>query len=700
VSRSVKVTLEADPAKFTTGIEPCKRSVEDFKGTLNRLDATIKTLPDIKVHAETTDAELKLAAIKEELKDLRDRGTTVDVHLAAAQVARLRAELAALTSGPGTSLAMHLTVAQAGAELEKLAKTLPPVMAKVGEQSSVSLFSRFTAGAEKFGKSISGDFEMAFEDGLLGVLKSPAGIGAVAVVAVEAGTAIGGALLTGIGLAGIGAGIAGQIHDRHVQAALTQLKTDVSTGFKDSTSAFADPLRQAINDLDRHWLALQPGMKATFTELAPLVGELERGAAGFGDAVIPALERAAVAAKPLVQDFAQWLPGFGNTVASLFDTISAHSGEALHGLRMIEDGLTTLVVISRDAIPVVSKLSEALAWTSPLKWTEAWFGSGVMDSAHKSMAGFARSIYDVANAATTGSTQINGLAVSVSLVKSSVDNVLNGMLGLDRANLSVAESLTKVTDSIRMNGSALDIHSKSGQANRDAILAAVGANVQAYDAMIQSGVGAQDAARAYDQNTAALERQLRQAGLTQAQIDDLIGRYRNVPDKVNTAIATLGLTDAINNLADLLRLINHIPSYKSVTIDTKFTSSGPAAGYTWMNPGSWGHGMASGGAMIPAANGLAYGAGIYPASNPPLIKFAEPITRGETLIPNFGIPAARGLALADYAASHYGGRVVGGDGAQLVATLGVAGGADGGVATLIRYLCRTGLLTIDARWVQ
>jgi hypothetical protein len=65
-----------------------------------------------------------------------------------------------------------------------------------------------------------------------------------------------------------------------------------------------------------------------------------------------------------------------------------------------------------------------------------------------------------------------------------------------------------------------------------------------------------------------------------------------------------------------------------------------------------------GGIEIPAAQGLSYG--IYPASNPPLIKFAEPQTGGETLIPNRGIPAARGLALADYAASNYGGRVVGG----------------------------------------
>jgi len=156
------------------------------------------------------------------------------------------------------------------------------------------------------------------------------------------------------------------------------------------------------------------------------------------------------------------------------------------------------------------------------------------------------------------------------------DKLFNSMMDSDHALLGVAESLTKVSDSFKQNGKQLDIHTEKGQANREAILAQVDANIKAYDVAIASGAGADVAAKAYDANTQALERQMRQAGLTQAQIDGLVGKYATVPDKVNTNIATQGLTDAINNLNDLLRLLNGLPPLKKVTVqvDTFVTGSG------------------------------------------------------------------------------------------------------------------------------
>jgi hypothetical protein len=78
------------------------------------------------------------------------------------------------------------------------------------------------------------------------------------------------------------------------------------------------------------------------------------------------------------------------------------------------------------------------------------------------------------------------------------------------------------------------------QDNKDAILAVVQANLQEYDSQIAVGVAASDAAAKYDENTKALEDQLHAAGYTAAQIDALIGKYRNVPDKVDTSIAING----------------------------------------------------------------------------------------------------------------------------------------------------------------
>jgi hypothetical protein len=137
------------------------------------------------------------------------------------------------------------------------------------------------------------------------------------------------------------------------------------------------------------------------------------------------------------------------------------------------------------------------------------------------------------------------------------------MMNLDQATLHWHESLNSLRDTLSQNGLAIDQHthlisenSKAGLENRSAILAAVQANQAQYQAMVAGGISAIDAAKAYDQNTAALEAQLHKAHLTTAQIDDLIGKYRGVPDKVNTALAVQGLSEAINNLGNLLAEIH------------------------------------------------------------------------------------------------------------------------------------------------
>src|SRR5436305_15160617 len=87
-------------------------------------------------------------------------------------------------------------------------------------------------------------------------------------------------------------------------------------------------------------------------------------------------------------------------------------------------------------------------------------------------------------------------------------------------------------------------------------------------------MSAQDAAAANDANTAALERQLLEAGLTQKEIDGLIGKYRSLPAKVDTDIAMNGLTEAINGLADLIRQINGIPTHKTTSVDIVYHDPG------------------------------------------------------------------------------------------------------------------------------
>jgi hypothetical protein len=200
------------------------------------------------------------------------------------------------------------------------------------------------------------------------------------------------------------------------------------------------------------------------------------------------------------------------------------------------------------------------------------------------------------------------------------DKLFNGLLAADHAALNLAESQTRLTETLDKNKNAFDINTAAGQANREAILAKIEANIREYDSMIASGYSAKQAADAYDSNTAALERQLHKMKFTDDQIRQLIGSYKSVPDRVNTEILTKGLTDALNNLGSLLARLNGLDgsvfgyTIKSVTVYSsdwqdyrsgeRHASGGIASGGpTWL------------GEMGPELVDLPNGSRVYPASN-------------------------------------------------------------------------------------
>lgn len=233
-----------------------------------------------------------------------------------------------------------------------------------------------------------------------------------------------------------------------------------------------------------------------------------------------------------------------------------------------------------------------------------------------------------------------------SLAASMVNKLFTATMALDQATLGVFQAQTRLGEVLKDNGLAIDKHTglmadntAKGQANQEAILGTVTANMALYQAQVAAGMSAEDAAAAYDRNTAALEAQLRKAGLTSAQIDDLIGKYRGIPREVNTQIAVEGLTRAISQLDQTLRLINGLHD-KTVTI--RYKEVGSPRGQSRLSPELHG-------GIIRAAEGM-----IVAPSNPGTVLFGEPATGGEAYIPLRGISQSRAMGLAQTVGDSYG----------------------------------------------
>jgi hypothetical protein len=158
----------------------------------------------------------------------------------------------------------------------------------------------------------------------------------------------------------------------------------------------------------------------------------------------------------------------------------------------------------------------------------------------------------------------------------------------------------------------------------------------------------------YGSQIETLRKTLIQMGYTKAEVNNLIGRYKAIPGSVYTKM-TADTGKASANVATLRRQIRDLHG-KTVTITTRFTSSGNAhvsggvGSGTQVKDDRWG-----GVHKSMAAGGIT--AGIYPASNPPLIRFAEPATGGEAYIPRRG-DTARSMGILDQAANWYGAQVV------------------------------------------
>jgi hypothetical protein len=645
-NRTVTVKLQAEVAGYVTGLKTAGQATEKLNDQLDDVGQHNRDFAEAEKSATGLAAGLKPASAAADKLGDELRGTGADAKFMSAELAKAKRETLELAAafavtGDAATLTKYKRSKAYVSDLERLAKDLgggAGDAGKAAEQAGVQ------AGAT-MAKAASG----AFSDGLGGLLKNPYVLAALIPAAVELGTGVGGALLLGIGLVGIGAGIAGQIKDPRVAAAAGQLADVVSAGFQHATASFGGPLTEVLQAAVAEWRKLQLGIQTTFEDLAPEVTTLGAGLIGFVDELVPGLERAAVAARPLIDTFSAQLPEIGSDFASLLETMADNTDTLNEGLQLVLGSVKLIVKTLDIGVTVGSKLFEvARATTVGVGLITDLGNSGKI--AQLDISSMAASTEAAGDTAAKAAPNYDLLAESLSktamdaddVAGAMTDKVVNALLAADNATLGLAEAQTRLTETLKQNGHAFDIHKKSAQANREAVLGVIRANLAQYDSMIKAGFSAQDAAKAYDDNTAALERQLKKAGFTAQQIQDLIGNYKKVPDNVDTEIAAHGLEGAIDRLGFLLAKLNGLDGS---------TFGFFIHGYTEVDPISSHHDYAQGGhwAGRAAARGM-----FLPAKDPGTVLAGEPQTGGEWLIPQRGITPQRAQYLVGAAAAAHG----------------------------------------------
>jgi hypothetical protein len=699
--RTVKVALEADVAGFKTGVDSAKHSVNELDDKVDKLDHDLEKIPPDALKAAAAVKALGEGArgAGDQLKTIGDK--TAGLAVLDAKLAESRSEVKKLAeefikTGDmdvfqqlGRATANHKVLTDIRKDLAKSIEG----GADDGTKRAGNIFTRFfgtlAGGAVTAGK-FAGD---AFTDGIGSAFKALppelkagliAGLAVAALAAVPViVSAIDAALLLAIGGIGLAGAIAVAVQDANVSKVFSDLGGHIMTTLGRAVTPLRSELVGAAIMFGESFDKITPNINRMANTLSKAIQPIAAGLSGLFQNAAPGIEKAFQGALPLLRDFGDWLPKLGSEVGNLGEALARAEPEAelffKFLLANVDVAIKSVTFLTDGVHAVVGAMMSWVGQYQPLS---------------PALADDKTAMNDLANAATSVADDVKSIGDAFTAMGQSVEGaltskILDSMFALDDATLKWHESLNKLNDKIDKNGTSLDVNTDKGIKNAKMLEQAAKANADLYQQNLLSGMGADQAAAAYEKNADQLRRQAIQAGFNAHEVDNLIGKYRNVPAKVQTILATIGLTNALDHLAQILvdfRSLNDKEFKTKYTVTTEYKVV-----HTGTSGGKEGPGKYAQGGIRRAAEGL-----IVAPSDPGSVLFGEPQTGGEALIPLRGITQDRAYELTQTVASNYGMSVSRGDSARAGVTVNFAGDTSGAFASAFMGLVRTGVIQIGS----
>lgn len=143
-------------------------------------------------------------------------------------------------------------------------------------------------------------------------------------------------------------------------------------------------------------------------------------------------------------------------------------------------------------------------------------------------------------------------------LRAAIDRVFGGAMDLEEAERAVRDATDDVTEALKENGNTLDINTEKGRANREAVQGQVESILDYGASLIGAGKSADEAEAAIGFLTEGLKNQLRQAGLTEEQINDYLETLGLTPENVTTTIAVAEDDIARGKLEGLIEQLGEV----------------------------------------------------------------------------------------------------------------------------------------------
>lgn len=369
------------------------------------------------------------------------------------------------------------------------------------------------------------------------------------------GAALQGAIIAGLGSVGLGAAIFAAFKDEDIKQVWKDLFAGIGADIKNFAKQLGPSLTESATSFRRAWGGgAADFVRNLFGDLSTTIGPLTQGLIGMAREAGPGLKQAFAAAVPVLKELAALLPTLGRGIGSFFSSVS--SGDApLKGIRVLVYALAGSLMILGKTVQFLGawfsfwSMAAEKVYTAlgkiPLLGAGFKFLAEVLGQINAPAEGLARSLVPVAGSAGAAAQASRDAAAAMQELHNKMTAMISAALGADQANLAFAAAMRALTESVKENGRNLDINTEKGHANVSAILSAVAAAEQKRQADIAMAGGEKasaDAVRAanaaFQAQIGQLEAVMRKLGFTQAEIDALLAKYREIPRNITTTITT------------------------------------------------------------------------------------------------------------------------------------------------------------------
>ena len=506
-----------------------------------------------------------------------------------------------------------------------------------------------------------------------------AGVGAVLVagLASTVSAALAGAVVGGAGVGGIAGGLALAGRDPRVRSEAKVLGEEIINMLEDSAQgAFVPVARQQIAALRKDVQTFDPLLRAIFAKAAQLVDPLRRGAVGFGQEVLRGIVTLVDRARPVIDVISKRLPEIGRAISGALEDISDDSQSAAAGVDTILAGLIAIIRVSGavigffvDLFQVTVRVADAaLTVTEALTgWNPLLNAVGLDDRLAQSrehLEGLKRTLNDTGAAAADQKAPINELgdeigrtAEETEALKTAFDNLFGITMDLDQATIAYKQGVVDLKEELLDGRRTLDTNTQAGRDNMSAVLGQLESIKRLRDARIAETGDVDKANRAYRRQIDALRNTMLQMGYTRAEVDKLLGKYRQIPSKIDTKTTVVGGPAARSEAQRIEDKLQRLERTYRPRVVVSYDNLLPSFASEYRSR-RWG------GIVEHAAVGTLREAQIAaPAGR--MYGWAEPQTGGEAFIPRFGdINRSRGIW--DYVGRNWLGMGGAGGGRQMV----------------------------------